>query len=158
MEHLAPFKARVVSALPNVSSAGWRMKRYAIQADGRIYDKKIAEAATQEAIRRLPNAGKLQENNGNHGIAIQLIHFAEVAVVSPVFYWQWGMVLGHIDQIRAQWSEPTIFGDGVKEVVGCIWEMDIVSFEIKAWKEQVLNGTGLLEDRVSEYLNHFQVA
>lgn len=48
---------------------------------------------------------------------------------SPVFYWQWGSVLANLDQTRASWEEPTVFGDGIKEVVGCIWEMDVVSFE-----------------------------
>ncbi|EFL88201.1 hypothetical protein R2A130_2019 [Ahrensia sp. R2A130] len=68
------------------------------------------------------------------------------------------MVLGHIDQMRAQWREPTNFQTGVREVVGCIWEMDIISFEIKAWKERVLNKSGSIDDLVTDYLNHSQVA
>ncbi|WP_156798555.1 hypothetical protein [Ahrensia sp. R2A130] len=155
---MASHKARIVRPLSNVSRDEWRIKRYAILADGRTYDDEIAEAATKEAIRRLPLAGNLNDVDRNHGIAIQLIHFAETAVVSPVFYWKWGMVLGHIDQMRAQWREPTNFQTGVREVVGCIWEMDIISFEIKAWKERVLNKSGSIDDLVTDYLNHSQVA
>ncbi|MEL6503841.1 MAG: hypothetical protein AAFQ10_05225 [Pseudomonadota bacterium] len=158
MQHLQPFLPRRVSNLPNAIDNGWTLKRYAILAEGRSYDEQVAKAATQAAVRRLPKAGKLADADGNHGIAVQLIHFAETAVVSPVFYWKWGMVLGHIDQMRAQWDEPTMFEEGVREVVGCIWEMDIVSFEIKAWKDGVLNTSGSIEEKVSDYLKQHYVA
>ncbi|NIA71072.1 hypothetical protein HBA54_20950 [Pelagibius litoralis] len=128
------------------------MKRYAILADGRRFDDRTASAAGTEAIKRLPDAGSLADGIGNHGIGFQIIHFAEVAVVSPVFYWQWGSVLANIGQMRAKWEAPTEFGNGVKEVVGCIWEMDVVSFEINAWKTTLLNDVGTPAERLATYL------
>ncbi|VAX31526.1 hypothetical protein MNBD_NITROSPINAE05-195, partial [hydrothermal vent metagenome] len=86
----------------------------------------------------------------------QIIHFAETAVVSPVFYWQWGSVLANIEQMRAKWEAPTIFGDGMREIVGCIWEMNVVSFEIDAWKNTLLNNVGTPAERLAVYLEqHF---
>lgn len=76
----------------------------------------------------------------------------QVAVVSPVFYWQWGNVLAKIEHMRAKWETPTEFEDHVKEVVGCIWEMDVVSFEINAWKATVLNDVGSPAERLATYL------
>ncbi len=152
MDHLQSFRSRPVEALPVFQSSGWTLKRYAIFADGRSFDDAVALAASSEALRRLPKAGNLSDSDGNHGIGFQIIHFAQIAVVSPVFYWRWGSVLANIDQLRASWDAPTKFGDGVSDVVGCIWEMEIGQFEIEAWKATFLSPTGTPEERLSDYI------
>ena len=101
---------------------------------------------------RLPQAGNLGAPGGNHGVGFQLVHFAEVAVVSPVFYWMWGTVLANIQQMRAQWETPTDFEDGVNEVVGCIWELEIITFEVQSWKTTMLSETGPPDLRLQHYL------
>lgn len=103
-------------------------------------------------MKRLPKAGSLDDETGNQGVGFQIIHFAELAVFSPVFYWQWGSVLAHIDQMRASWDAPTYFGNGVNEVVGCIWEMNIVHFELEAWTTQLLGGRNTTENGLRAYL------
>lgn len=152
MDHLQAFCPRSVLSLPVVRDRGWQLKRYAILASGRDFDDRIASAAGTEAIKRLPDAGSLIDGLGNHGVGFQIVHFAEIAVVSPVFYWQWGSVLASIDQMRAKWETPTEFGNGVKEVVGCIWEMEVVSFEIDAWKATLLKDVGTPTERLATYL------
>ncbi len=128
------------------------MKRYAILADDRAFSNEVAAAATATAFDRLPQAGTLVDADGNHGVGFQLIHFAETAVVSPVFYWQWGSVLAHIDQLRAPWDTPTQFDTGKTEVFGCVWEMDIVTFEVGAWTATILSDHGAPEDRLDAYM------
>ncbi|MFL4468926.1 hypothetical protein ACERZ8_03210 [Tateyamaria armeniaca] len=152
MHHLAPFVPRPVLPLAPITDQGWTLKRYAILADGRRYDDAIAAAATTAALARLPDPGPLEEEGGNHGIGFQIIHFAETAVVAPLFYWQWGSVLAHCDQMRAPWDAPTAFGTGKTEVFGCVWEMDIVSFEVNAWRRTMLSGQGAPEARLANYL------
>ena len=152
LEHLSPFRSRTILSLPVVSGGGWQLKRYAILADEKTFDESIAVAAGQAALNRLPDAGQLSDGVGNHGVGFQIVHFAEIAVVSPVFYWQWGNVLANIEQMRAQWGAPTNFGNGVNEVVGCIWEMDIVNFEISTWKTTLLSEAGTPEERLAAYI------
>ncbi len=152
MEHLQQFCSRRILSLPIAKDHGWQLKRYAILANGRDFDNNIAVSAHIEAIKRLPLAGSLMDGSVNHGVGFQIVHFAEVAVVSPVFYWQWGSVLANIEQIRAKWEAPTMFENGVKEVVGCIWEMEVVSFEINAWKNTLLNNVGAPTKRLASYL------
>ncbi|WP_299547601.1 hypothetical protein [uncultured Tateyamaria sp.] len=151
MSHLDPFRARTVLSLPAERSAGWQLKRYAILADGRAFSEEVATAATAAAIQRLPQARPLSEVDGNHGMGFQLIHFAETAVVSPAFYWQWGSVLAHIDQLRAPWDDPTRFDTGSPEVFGCVWEMEIVTFEVGAWTSTMLSDHGAPADRLQAY-------
>ncbi|SHG82332.1 hypothetical protein [Marivita hallyeonensis] len=153
MEHLKPFKEREVLRIESVNTQGWQLKRYAILADGRAFDAEVAAAATDETLKRLPKAGSLTDTAGNHGIGFQIIHFAETAVVSPVFYWQWGSVLAQPFQIKAHWDEPTVFKDGVDEIVGCIWEMNIVRDEVTAWTETMLGRSQNRLAQVSDYLN-----
>lgn len=143
------FRWRPVLALPAVSRDGWHLKRYAILSDGWTYDPAIPEAATQAAFDRLPPAGPLDSSDDNNGVAFQIVHFAQVAIVSPVFYWQWGMVLANLDQMRAPLDAPTAFDVGVVEVVGCVWEMQIVTFETEAWTKAML-GAGA--PRLDDYL------
>lgn len=157
MSSLQPFRPRPFFALPHVKSNGWHLKRYAIIADGRLFDETIAAVAAEEAMRRLPKAGSLNDETGNQGVAFQIVHFAQVAVVSPIFYWQWGSVLAHLHQMRASWDAPTQFGDGVKEVVGCIWEMNIVHFKVGAWANQLLGGVKSTADGLTSYLKDHAV-
>lgn len=152
MSHLDQFQPREVIALPVLAAAGWRLKRYAILADGRALDEAVMTAAGRAVVSRLPEAGCVDDAESNHGVGVQLIHFAEVAVVVPTFYWQWGSVLANAPQMRAPWDAPMEFGDGVSEVVGCVWEMDVVTFEIAAWKSTVLNGVGSPEARIAQYI------
>lgn len=151
MKHLQSFQPRDVLALPLANENGWQLKRYAILAKGRDFEDRIASAALLEARARLPKAGRIDDENSNHGVGFQIIHFAEIAVVSPVFYWQWGSVLANVAQMRAPWEQPTVFGDGKNEVVGCVWEMDVVSFEVSAWKNTVLSNAGTPAERLASY-------
>ncbi|GGX42377.1 hypothetical protein GCM10007385_07520 [Tateyamaria omphalii] len=128
------------------------MKRYAILADDRAFSDEIAAAATAAAFNRLPQASTLGDADSNHGVGFQLIHFAETAVVSPVFYWQWSSVLAHIDQLRAPWDDPTHFDTGKTEVFGCVWEMEIVAFETRAWTSTMLTDHGAPHERLKAYL------
>ena len=153
MQHLQPFQPRPVKPLSVARAGGWHLKRYAILADGREFDDQITSSALTEALVRLPKAGEISDEIGNHGIGFQIVHFAEVAVVSPVFYWQWGSVLANIEQMRASWDQPTVFGDGKKEVVGCIWEMGVVNFEVAAWQATMLGGAGSPVERLARYLD-----
>ena len=152
MEHLSRFQPRDIRSLPVLETDGWQLKQYAILSDGRSFDPAVAEAAGTEALRRLPPPGGLEDPVNAHGIGFQIVHFAQVAVVAPVFYWQWGSVLSKIGQLRASWQTPTLFEDGVEKVIGCLWEMDIVSFETNTWKTTVLSGSGTPAERLAAYM------
>ncbi|WP_299695016.1 hypothetical protein [uncultured Tateyamaria sp.] len=154
MDHLNPFQPRKTVSLSPVDARGWHLKRYAIFADNRHNEDAIIAAATSHALDRLPAPGPLDDPTGNHGVGFQIIHFAETAVVSPTFYWQWGSVLAHADQIKAPWDRPTDFRTGVLEIVGCVWELHIVQFESAAWTATMLgpDQTAAPAHRVSAYL------
>ena len=154
MQHLEPYRRRDIRHLEQVDCNGWRLKRYAIIADGRAFDPLVVEAATAAALERLPKAGTLTDGQDNHGIGVQIFHFAEqIPLVSPVFYWKWGSVLFNAHQVRSYSTSPYKIVDGVREVVGCIWEMELVSFEVQAWRNIVLGGDADPNDRVERYLN-----
>jgi len=152
VNHLQPFSPRKVFTLPIGQSNGWYLKRYGILAKESKYDSSAAVSALDYAIGRLPIAGRLDDSSGNHGVGFQIVHFAEVAVVSPVFYWIWGSVLANTNQMRAQWENTTTFTTGVKEVVGCVWEMEIICFETESWKEKMLGGGDAPDENLSRYL------
>ena len=153
MKHLQPFRPRPVQTLSLFQQDGWRLKQYAILAEAREFDQRVASAASEAAIKALPRAGKLEQEDGNHGVGFQIVHFAEVAVVSPVFYWQWGSVLANLPQMRAPWEKPTEFAEGVTEVAGCVWEMQIVQFEVDAWIDTLLAGSGDPDKNLGSYLS-----
>ena len=140
MKHFQPFSSRRILQLPVGEVNGWKLKRYGIIAKDREYDSTVAKSALESIADRLPIAGRLEDAEGNHGVGFQIVHFAEVAVVSPVFYWIWGSVLANTNQMKAPWRDTNAFETGVKEVVGCVREMDIICFETKSWKEVMLAG------------------
>jgi len=152
VNHFQSYSPRKVLRLSAAEANGWQLKRYGVLAKDRQYDSSTVLSALDSAIERLPIAGQLDDPNGNHGVGFQIIHFAEVAVVSPVFYWVWGSVLANTNQMRAQWENTNKFATGVKEVVGCIWEMEIICFETNSWKENMLGNSGTPEVNLSRYL------
>lgn len=152
MNHLRSFVPRRVISLPVFSQHEWRLKQYAIVSSEKALNDAVTLAAAKEAVKRLPKAGQISDETANHGIGFQIVHFAEIAVVAPVFYWQWGSVLAHINQIRAPWTQPTVFGDGVSEFIGCVWEMEIVNFEVQAWKKTVLKNDDKPTEKLAKYI------
>ena len=66
-------------------------------------------------------------------------------MISPVFYWAWESVLAKLPQLRAEWSAPTVFGEGAEAAVGCVWEMQIVAHETQAWVDAMLGGRSAAE-------------
>lgn len=148
-----PFKPRVVHPLSLSRQHGWRLKRYRIMADNRTEDEAAIAAATAAAFARLPTAGRLEDADGNHGVGFQIFHFSEeIPLVSPVFYWTRGSVLSHPMQMRSYSEAPYEIVDGVPDVVGCIWEMEIVTYEITAWRNIVLADGVDVSARVERYL------
>lgn len=146
MKHFQPFSSRRILQLPIGEANGWKLKRYGIIAKDRAFDSSVSTSALESAIERLPIAGRLEDAEGNHGVGFQIVHFAEEAVVSPVFYWIWGSVLANTCQMRAQWRDTNAFEAGVKEVVACVWEMEIICFETKSWKEMMLGRSSSSND------------
>ncbi len=153
MKHLEPFRSRKSRALQTQSQNGWTLKQYAIFADGRYFDESVTSAAFEGAIGYLPKAGTLQDPNSNHGVGFQIVHFAEVAIVSPNFYWMWGSVLAHATQLRAPWSNPTSFEKGFVEIIGCVWELEIITFEVRAWQNSMLTTSNQPEQGIQRYLS-----
>ena len=153
VKHLQPYEFRQVLLLPTVELNGWQLKRYGILANDKQYDSDVVLSALHSAIERLPSAGTLDDPDGNHGVGFQIIHFAEIAIVSPVFYWIWGSVLANTDQMRAPWDASKAFETGVKEVVGCIWEMEVVCFETASWKNTMLRGIGTPSENLARYIS-----
>ena len=150
--HLQPFRPRPVIALPLAEAGGWRLKRYAILAEGRTCDPAVAAAALTAATSRLPAPGTLDTPDRNHGVGVQIVHFAETAVVSPVVYWEWGSVLARIPPLRAPWSDPTRFDTGTPAFIGCVWEMRLIALEVAAWTETLLATAGAGDAELSDYL------
>ena len=155
MEHLQSYQSRTIVTLPIAQRNGWQLKRYGILSKDRKLDSQTVSLALDYALERLPVAGKLGDVDGNHGVGFQIVHFAEVAIVSPVFYWMWGSVLANVEQMRAHWSDTVKFETGVEEVVGCVWEMEVVCFEVNSWKNTMLVDRDTPSDRLTNYLKQY---
>jgi len=153
VKHFKTYQPRTIVSLPAVKSGGWQLKRYAVIASQRVFDPEVAASALEAVIKQLPPAGSLEDPNGNHGVGFQIVHFAEVGVVSPVFYWMHGSVLANTHQVRAPWDDSKNFNTGVKEVVGCVWEMQIVGYESQAWTDTMLGNPGASRKKLSDYLD-----
>jgi hypothetical protein len=54
--------------------------------------------------------------------------------------------------MRAQWNSSCKFETGVKEVVGCVWEMQIVCYETDAWANTMLGKIGTVDEELIRYL------
>lgn len=154
MDHFSPFEKRDIQVIGMSRSSGWRLKRYAIIAKNRALNENAIALATDAAFERLPPAGTLENSAGNHGVGFQIFHFSEqIPLVSPVFYWKWGSVLSNAHQMRSYDNSSYKIVDGAEDVVGCIWEMEIVTFEVQLWRDVVLGPNSGYAADIDRYLS-----
>ncbi len=144
------FKSRYINFKEVVSLGEWRIKTYTISKNETFN----AHAAYSNAVGNLPD-WLTQMNSfapGHENMAFLVVHEGTEGVFSLINTWVGdNMLQTHI--FLSMHDDPETFtkisGDGIS---ACVWELEVIYHEQKAWIEHILKKSGSPDDYQS-YLN-----
>ncbi|MEO0938734.1 MAG: hypothetical protein AAFY38_11325 [Pseudomonadota bacterium] len=118
-------------ALPRLSAAGLTLKHDAILAPGRSLPEATPDLAQAILEADLPERVRAMGNSNGLGFAIT--HPGSAGLSVAVHWWAQGSVLcQHFH--RAAVGHMTTN----RPAIGCVWELDIIAFEARAWRRLMM--------------------
>jgi hypothetical protein len=130
----APYQPRHVRFIRREDVEGWRLKLYGIALNGKEPDPEFVEATRDLAASILPQPPSADDR---YGVGFATAHDATSAYIALVYWWQSENELHQ--RIHVSPKESLIAFEPVEtQPAGCVWELEIVDFERRAWIEDVL--------------------
>ncbi len=129
---------------------GWKIKAYAIPFGRDAARQELINAAKQKMSENLPDASE----PGTPGVGFIVIHDAEDAGFI-LFDWWANNIEIHQKIWYAEVNKPTELHDVPTPVVACMYELEIIDFERRAFIDNLRGNKGVLDKNA--YLElHFQ--
>ncbi|HXV34466.1 MAG TPA: hypothetical protein VD769_10700 [Gaiellaceae bacterium] len=132
----APYRPRHVRFVRREEVAGWQLKLYGIALNGKEPDPAFVEATRDLAASILPRPAA---SDVRYGVGFATAHDAASAYIALVYWWANENEL-HQRIFVSPKNEPIAFVPVENQPAGCVWELEIVDFERRAWIEDVLAG------------------
>ena len=130
----APYAARHVRFVRREALDGWQLKLYSIALNGREADPDFLEATRDLAASALPQPPVADDR---YGVAFATAHDATSLHIALIYWWQSENELHQRIYVSPK-GEPISFTQVENQPAGCVWELEIVDFERRAWIEDVL--------------------
>ena len=130
----APYKPRHVRFIRREDVDGWRLKLYGISLNGKEPDPEFVDATRDLAAAVLPQPAA---GDGHYGVAFATAHDATSLYIALVYWWQSENELHQRIYVSTK-DGPIAFVPVENQPAGCVWELEIVDFERRAWIEDVL--------------------
>jgi hypothetical protein len=111
----------------------WQMKVYGIGTHAPDARPEFVEATLEAARQALPEGG---------GAGFVIAHDARSAGLSRVYWWSNENEI-HGRFFASPLGDPAAFGPYDGTGVGCVWELEVIDFERRAWLEDVLKNDDL---------------
>jgi hypothetical protein len=132
----APYKPRHVRFIGRGDVEGWQLKLYSIALNGKEPDAEFVEATRDLAGSILPQPPVTDDR---YGAAFATAHDATSLYIALIYWWQSENELHQRIYVSPK-GEPIAFRQVENQPAGCVWELEIVDFERRAWIEDVLAG------------------
>lgn len=123
-------------ALGHEEIQGWLIKRYAITASGGAPSPALLQAARGLAERVLPEAG---DSELGHGVGFVIAHEGRDGNYVLVDWWTGENMLAQQIHIAPAGRYEAFERFTSRDIVSCVWEMQILAFEGRAWVDKVLS-------------------
>jgi hypothetical protein len=130
----APYKPRHVRFIRREEVAGWQLKLYGIALNGKEPDPGFVDATRDLAAAVLPQP---PAGDDHYGVAFATAHDAASVYIALVYWWQSENELHQRIHVSPK-DEPIAFAQVENQPAGCVWELEIVNFERRAWIDDVL--------------------
>jgi hypothetical protein len=131
----APYKPRHVRFIRREDVEGWQLKLYGIAVNGQEPRPDFVEATRNLAAQVLPQppAGK-----DHYGVGFAIAHDARAVGIALIYFWKSENELHQRIYVSPK-DDPAAFTRVENQPAGCVWELEVVDFERRAWLEDVLS-------------------
>jgi hypothetical protein len=130
----APYRPRPIRFLRHEQLGDWRLKVYTIALSGKEARPELVDAALELAPEVFPQPA-VAENR--YGAGFVTVHDAASLGIVLYYWWQSENEL-HQRIYLSPLDDPTALRKMADPAAGCVWELDVVDFERRAWREDVL--------------------
>jgi hypothetical protein len=147
-----PYKQRRVQSLPLFQFAGWRMKVYGINVEGRNLDGSLIQAAQSAAQSLLPQPAVSVPDR--YGLGFMIVHAANDVDFVVVCWWgaQNELLLRVLTAPAAQPHRLSEHSN-MDGPIGCVWDLGVICADRDAWTKYVMGTDG---PDIEGYLNAIQ--
>jgi hypothetical protein len=129
-----PHRTRPIRFVGPERIGDWRVKIYGIATHGET----VRPGLLAETLRRAPDIFPRPAAGGSrHGIGFVIAHDAQTASIALYYWWESYNEL-HSRVYVGPKDDPTAMTQLPTQVAGCVWELEIIDFERRAWLADVL--------------------
>ncbi len=130
----APYKPRHVRFIRREDVEGWRLKLYGIAVNGEKPRQEFVEATRDLAATVLPQPPLADDR---YGVGFAIAHDARSVGIALVYWWQSENEVHQRIYVSPK-DAPSAFTQVENQPAGCVWELEVVDFERRAWLDDVL--------------------
>jgi hypothetical protein len=129
-----PHRTRPIRFLRAERVGDWRLKIYTIATHGQT----VRPEFLAETLRRAPSVFPTPAHGGDrHGIGFVIAHDAVTAAIAIYYWWQGFNELHQRAHVGPR-HDPAAMAPITHQPAGCVWELEVVDFERRAWLADVL--------------------
>jgi len=129
-----PHRTRPIRFVRPERFGDWRLKLYTIATHGEA----ARPAFVDETIRRVPEVFPTPAlADQRHGVGFLIAHDARTASIALYYWWQSFNEL-HQRVFVGPKHDPRAMTQLANQSAGCVWELEVIDFERRAWLADVL--------------------
>jgi hypothetical protein len=131
----APYKPRHVRFIRREDVEGWQLKLYGIAVNGQEPRPDFVAATRDLAAQVLPQPPAGEDL---YGVGFAIAHDARSVGIALIYFWKSENELHQRIYVSPK-DDPAAFAPVDNQPAGCVWELEVVDFERRAWLEDVLS-------------------
>jgi hypothetical protein len=129
-----PHRTRPICYVRAERVGDWRLKLYTIATHGQSVRPSLVDEALRRATAIFPTPALADQR---HGIGFVTVHDARTASIALYYWWQSFNEL-HQRILVGPKDDPSAMTPLVHASAGCVWELEVIDFERRAWLADVL--------------------
>ncbi|HEU4730139.1 MAG TPA: hypothetical protein VFT22_19710 [Kofleriaceae bacterium] len=134
-----PHRTRPIHFVRPERVGDWRIKVYTIATHGQAVGAELLEEALRRAPAVFPEPAL---GDQRHGLGFIIVHDAVTACIALYYWWQSFNELHQRIYVGPK-QDPRAMTQLANQTAGCVWELEVIDFERRAWLADVLaNPTG----------------
>jgi len=129
-----PHRTRPIRFVRLERIGDWQVKLYTIATHGETPRPELIAETLRRAPEIFPRPAR---GDGRHGVGFMIVHDAATASIALYYWWQAFNEL-HQRVFAGPRADPRAMRQLEQQTAGCVWELEVIDFERRAWLAEVL--------------------
>ena len=130
-----PHRTRPIRFVRLETMGDWRVKLYTIATHGETARTELVEEMLRRAPAVLPAPAVTDDR---YGVGFTIVHDA-IASSIVIYYWWRSFNELHQRILVGAKRDPRALTQLENQTAGCVWELEVIDFERRAWLEDMLS-------------------